>query len=61
MAIRRRGRSRNLGTTPTPFPPPSCGVTVLTHNGGVQRYAYVDDVTMSMAAAFCDGRAASGR
>lgn len=26
------------GTTPTPFPPPSCGVTVLTHNGGVQGY-----------------------
>lgn len=27
------------GTTPSPFPPPSCGVTVLTHNGGVQGYA----------------------
>jgi D-alanyl-D-alanine carboxypeptidase len=27
------------GTTPTPFPPPSCGVTVLTHNGSVQGYA----------------------
>jgi D-alanyl-D-alanine carboxypeptidase len=27
------------GTTPTPFPPPSCGVTVLTHNGNVQGYA----------------------
>jgi D-alanyl-D-alanine carboxypeptidase len=27
------------GTTPTPFPPPSCGTTVLTHNGSVQGYA----------------------
>jgi D-alanyl-D-alanine carboxypeptidase len=27
------------GTTPTPFPPPSCGVTVVTHNGSVQGYA----------------------
>ncbi|UJW29699.1 beta-lactamase family protein [Saccharothrix sp. AJ9571] len=27
------------GTTPSPFPPPSCGVTVLTHNGSVQGYA----------------------
>jgi D-alanyl-D-alanine carboxypeptidase len=27
------------GTTPSPFPPPSCGTTVLTHNGGVQGYA----------------------
>ncbi|HEX6357409.1 MAG TPA: alkaline D-peptidase, partial [Actinophytocola sp.] len=26
------------GSTPTPFPPPSCGATVLTHNGGVQGY-----------------------
>ncbi|MEI8412867.1 MULTISPECIES: serine hydrolase domain-containing protein [unclassified Kribbella] len=27
------------GTTPSPFPPPSCGVTVISHNGGVQGYA----------------------
>ncbi|MFI6024680.1 serine hydrolase domain-containing protein [Amycolatopsis magusensis] len=26
------------GTTPSPFPAPSCGVTVLTHNGSVQGY-----------------------
>ena len=26
------------GTTPTPFPPPRCGVPVLTHNGSVQGY-----------------------
>ncbi|WP_211225565.1 serine hydrolase domain-containing protein [Amycolatopsis nigrescens] len=24
------------GTSPSPFPPPSCGVTVLNHNGGMQ-------------------------
>jgi hypothetical protein len=27
------------GTTPSAFPPPSCGVTVVSHNGGVQGYA----------------------
>ena len=27
------------GTTPSPFPAPSCGVTVVTHNGSVQGYA----------------------
>lgn len=27
------------GTTPSPFPQPSCGTTVLTHNGSVQGYA----------------------
>jgi D-alanyl-D-alanine carboxypeptidase len=27
------------GTAPSPFPLPSCGVTVVTHNGGVQGYA----------------------
>lgn len=26
------------GTSPSPFPPPSCGVTVLTHNGGFAGY-----------------------
>jgi D-alanyl-D-alanine carboxypeptidase len=29
------------GTTPTPFPPPSCGAPVLTHSGSVQGYATV--------------------
>jgi D-alanyl-D-alanine carboxypeptidase len=27
------------GTSPSPFPPPSCGVTVLNHNGSVQGFA----------------------
>jgi D-alanyl-D-alanine carboxypeptidase len=26
------------GSTPSPFPTPSCGASVLTHNGGVQGY-----------------------
>ncbi len=26
------------GSSPSPFPQPSCGVTLLTHNGGVQGY-----------------------
>lgn len=27
------------GTTPSPFPPPSCGTPVVTHNGSLQGYA----------------------
>ncbi|MEV0373152.1 hypothetical protein AB0I10_25575 [Streptomyces sp. NPDC050636] len=26
------------GTSPSPFPQPSCGVTIVTHNGGVNGY-----------------------